>query len=356
MMSNTVLVVDDMALYRTVISRALEEAGFTVVGKSANGTVGLADLQRLTPALMTLDLEMPGMGGLDVLREMAKLPPTVPRPRVVVFSAHSAEGAGVTLEALRLGAADFVLKPTSADGMQAIKDRLIPALQALKPLPPPAPAVSKTPTRVPTATIAKPPLAGALQQTQRRILAIASSTGGPPALERAFKFLPATFPIPILITQHMPPVFTKVMAEQLQRISRLRVVEAVDGMVIEPGTAYVAPGDWHLQVQEINRAARIHLTQGERVLGLRPAADVMFPSVSKVFGGKVLAAIFTGMGSDGTAGGKTIKAAGAALLTQTRETCVVYGMPAAADDAGLADGHFTPETFAETVAAYQLRW
>ena len=353
---STVLVVDDMALYRTVIGRALEEAGFTVVGKAANGAGGLADLQRLAPALMTLDLEMPGMGGLDVLREMAKLPSTVPRPQVVVFSAHSAEGAGVTLEALRLGAVDFVLKPTSADGMQAIKDRLIPALQALKPPPLAVRAIGQSPSRIPTTAIVKPPAAATLQLQQRRILIIASSTGGPPALERAFKFLPANFPVPILITQHMPPVFTKVMAEHLQRISRIRVVEADDGMVLEPGTAYVAPGDWHLQVNEVNHVARIHLVQSERIFGLRPAADVMFPSVAKIFGGKVLAAIFTGMGSDGTAGGKVIKAAGAALLTQTRESCVVYGMPAAADDAGLADGHFTPETFAETVAAYQLRW
>ena len=269
MSSGTVLVVDDMALYRTVISRALEEVGLTVVGKSANGAACLADLQRLTPALMTLDLEMPDMGGLDVLREMAKLPPSVPRPRVVVFSAHSVEGAGVTLEALRLGAADFVLKPTTADGMHAIRNRLIPALQALKPPAHSAPALGAKPSHVPTTSIAKPPAAAASQHAQRRILAIASSTGGPPALERAFKCLPAAFPVPILITQHMPQVFTQVMAEHLQRISRVQVVEAVDGMTIEPGTAYVAPGDWHLQVKDVNHVPRIHLTQGERVFGLR---------------------------------------------------------------------------------------
>ncbi len=348
----SVLVVDDVAVFRTVITVALEHAGFQVVGAAATGAEALDLIQRLRPALMTLDLAMPGMGGLDVLRAMTRLPPDLRLPRVVVFSAHSADGAGATMEALRLGAGDFVLKQGGADGASAIAEHLIPALRALQtaaPTPPPRTAVATG--RIPSPV----PFALPLATQQRRIVAIAASTGGPPALELAFRHLPADLPVPIVITQHMPPVFTAVFAEHLQRVGRLRVVEAEDGMRLEPAVAYIAPGDWHLTVAEIEGAPRIVLNRSPAIFGLRPAADVMFASLARVFGGRVVAVIFTGMGCDGTAGAQTLKAAGAAVLTQTRETCVVYGMPAAADQAGLADAHFTPEGFTRALSGFNLR-
>jgi two-component system chemotaxis response regulator CheB len=365
----SVLIVDDTALYRSVIAREVTAAGLEVIGKASGGSQALLDIERLKPDLVTLDLEMPDLPGIEVLRALRQRPMNAHRPLVVVFSAHSAEGAAVTLEALRLGAADFVCKPTSSDGLAAITERLIPTLRALA-----ATRATKNPISVPPSVPARPPAAALGQPPnavpnslgkspnprliQRRILAIAASTGGPPALETALPQLAADFPVPVLITQHMPPLFTKVLAESLAKRCRLKVCEATDGMAIRPGYIFIAPGGMHLSV--VSRAPgedpQTKLTDEPPIFGLRPAADIMFPSIGKTFGGAVLMAIFTGMGSDGTMGGKALKAAGGALLTQTKETCTVYGMPHAANEAGLADGFFTPANFADTLTAWRLAW
>lgn len=352
-MASTVLVVDDSAIYRSVIGRAVSSApGLAVAEQVASGQAALEAMQRLQPDLMTLDLEMPGMDGMGVLKAMAALPSTVKRPKTILFSAHSAEGAQITLDALQLGAADFILKPTAADGMAAITDRLIPRLIALSG----GPSLAPAPTTVapPPRTTTAPPIPD--RATQRRVVAIASSTGGPQALEQALVPIPATFPVPILIAQHMPPLFTQVMAQHLAKRCRIRVVEAADGMPLAPGTAYIAPGDWHMAVAQRQNGPAISLNQGGRIFGLRPAADALFPSVAEVFGKQVIAAIFTGMGTDGAMGVKPIRAKGGAVLTQEKASCVVYGMPQAVDALGIVDGHFTPAGFHQAVSAYRLGW
>ncbi len=341
-----VLVVDDQALYRAAICRSLEEApSLQVVGRAASGREAIDRIRELRPDLVTLDMEMPDMDGIAVLEALAGMP--APRPRVVVFSAQSAAAAAATVRALALGAADFVLKPTAAEGAAAISDRLVPRLVAL------------APGAAPAAAPAAPPRAAArpgLFTTRRRIIASASSTGGPNALEEAVRSLPAGLPVPLLIAQHMPALFTASLAERLDRVGRVRVVEAQDGMPVQPGWAYLAPGDWHMTVQDAGGVPTVRLNQGERVFNLRPAADVTFPTVARQFGPAVLAAVFTGMGCDGTAGCQAIHAAGGAVITQTAGSCVVYGMPEAVDRAGIADLHFTPDTFGAALARFALAW
>ncbi len=350
-MPASVLVVDDSAIYRNVIGRTITQTpGLTLADQVASGQAALEAIPRLQPDLMTLDLEMPILDGLGVLRALDALPRTIRRPRVVLFSAHGSQGAVATLEALRLGAADFILKPTAADGMAAITDRLIPRLLAL--MSPSTGNLSVAPAAVAAPAAPRiPDLA-----TQRRVLTIAASTGGPQALEQALKLFPASFPIPIVIAQHMPPMFTAVMAQHLAKQCRIRVVEGVDGAYLEPGTAYIAPGDWHMAVALQQNRPCIALNQGERIFGLRPAADALFPSIAEVFGRQTLAAIFTGMGVDGSAGARLLRAKGAAVLTQEQGSCVVYSMPQAVDKLGLSDAHFTPAGFYQAVTTYRLAW
>lgn len=342
-----VLVVDDQALYRAAICRSLEEApSLQVVGRAASGREAIERIRELKPDLVTLDMEMPDMDGVAVLEALAGMPG--PRPRVVVFSAQSPAAAAATVRALAMGAADFVLKPTAAEGAAAITDRLVPRLVAL------APGVA-------TATASARPAAGpaprpGLFTTRRRVVAIASSTGGPNALDEAVRSLPGSLPVPVLIAQHMPALFTASLAERLDRIGRIRVVEARDGMPVQPGWAYLAPGDWHMTVQDSGGASVLRLNQGERVFNLRPAADVTFPTVARQFGPAVLAAVFTGMGCDGAVGCQAIHAAGGAVLTQSAASCVVYGMPEAVDRAGITDLHFTPDTFGAALSRFALAW
>ncbi|MFM2092501.1 MAG: chemotaxis-specific protein-glutamate methyltransferase CheB, partial [Planctomycetota bacterium] len=285
-----VLVVDDQALYRAAICRSIEDAPtLEVVGRAASGREALERIHELAPDLVTLDMEMPDMDGLAVLTALAAR--SGPRPRVVVFSAQSAAAAAATVGALALGAADFVLKPTAAEGAAAISDRLIPRLVALAGIPG-APARPATPAQ------ARPGLA----TVRRRIIAIASSTGGPNALDEAVRGFTAAPPVPVVIVQHMPALFTTSLAERLDRLGPLRVAEARDGMPLLPGHAYLAPGDWHLEVVDAGGTPTTRLHQGDRVFNLRPAADITFPSVVRVFGPAVVAAVFTGMGCDGAAG------------------------------------------------------
>ncbi len=355
-MTASVLVVDDQAIYRSVIVHAISDTpGLRVAGSAPDGHQALRAIGELQPDLLTLDLEMPGLDGLGVLRAIAALPADQPRPQVVVFSSHRADSADSTMTALRLGAVDFLVKPTAKEGHTAITERLVPRLLAL------AAGISTpavTARYVPRQTTRLTASAGhvADRQRPRRIVAIASSTGGPLALEQAFTPLPADFPVPIVVVQHMPPLFTGVMAEHLAKRCRLRVVEAAAGMRVAPGTIYIAPGDGHLELRQAGNQVECAITHGERVFGLRPAADVLFPSVAACFGGEVLAAVFTGMGRDGAEGLRPLRDQGAAVLTQSASSCVVYGMPEAVDRLGYADGHFVPNGFAMAVASWALRW
>lgn len=351
-MPASVLVVDDSAIYRSVISRCITSSeGLQVAGQAGDGHAAVRAIKDLRPDLVTLDLEMPGLDGIGVLKALREQPAGAHRPLIILFSAHTRQGAETTLECLRLGATDFLLKPTSSDGLAAITDRLVPRLQGLArsiALPP------RAPPRIGAGAPASAPVR--TRAGVNRLLVIASSTGGPQALQAALPALPSPFPVPILVVQHMPPLFTAVMSEHLAKLCRNRVGEAVDGEVLQPGRIYVAPGDYHMAIARQDRQVVVRLNQGERFCGLRPAAEALLPSVAEVFGGQVVTAVFTGMGNDGAAGCKILKNAGACILTQTQESCVVYGMPQAVDQLGISDGHFTPDTFAASLAGYTFAW
>jgi two-component system chemotaxis response regulator CheB len=273
-----------------------------------------------------------------------------------MFSTLSAAGASATLEALAAGATDYVTKPSNvgsiAESIAAVREQLIPKIHALagrsqttgsppRPVagglrrltPPPAPVRTGEP-RTPAAP-ARPLRSG--PQGRVDLIALGSSTGGPDALTKVLMGLPADLPVPIVVTQHMPPVFTRMFAERLDRSTPLKVVEAADGMELTPGTVYVAPGEKHLVLHRRGTAVLIQLSGAPPENSCRPAVDVMFRSVAQLYGASAYAVVLTGMGHDGRAGAKLLREAGAEVLAQDEATSVVWGMPGAVVGAGLAD-------------------
>ncbi len=320
-----VLIVDDSAVFRRAVAGELTaDPAIEVVGTAANGRIALAKLAHAVPDLVVLDVEMPELDGLATLREIRKTHPKLP---VIMFSAVTERGAAATLDALALGATDYFPKP-SAGGLDAslrvIREELIPEIKALctRPatLPPP------------------PPVGGAVPAAGRvDVVAVAASTGGPNALADLFDGLPADFPVPVVIAQHMPPMFTRQLAERLSARFALRVEEGRAGGVLTPGHAWVAPGDYHMVVARDAAGVRVALNQDPPEQSCRPAADVTFRSVAKVYGPAALGVVLTGMGQDGLRGCEAIRAAGGRVVVQDEATSVVWGMPGAVARAGLAD-------------------
>lgn len=332
-----VLVVDDSAVVRTLIARVLGEAeGIEVVASASNGRIALERIEEFEPDLITLDIEMPEMDGLETVETIRKRGWGMP---VIMFSTLSEHGGAATMKALALGASDYVAKPANvgkvSEGIAAISRELVPKVLALcekkstraaeKPV---APTVERSPLR---------PRAGTIDVPSVDLLVIGSSTGGPQALSRVLSAMPPDLPFPIAIVQHMPPLFTRLFASQLDRASRLEVFEATDGMIMEPGCAYVAPGDYHMKVRRTARVPKVELDQGPQENSCRPAVDVLFRSAAKVYGGNVLAIVLTGMGVDGTEGARHVRDHGGRIVVQDEETSVVWGMPGSISRAGLAD-------------------
>ncbi len=320
-----VLVVDDSALMRKLIPKILEQdASIEVVGTAIDGHFGLKKIDDLAPDVVTLDLEMPGLNGIDTLKEIMRrwrLP-------VIVVSSHSTAGAAITLKALTLGAFDFVAKPKDVSArMPEIAGELIKKIRAA------AQSAGVQTQFLPGEVGGKQP--GKLRPVApTHIVAIGVSTGGPNALQYLFSKLPLEFSGSILVVQHMPDGFTELFAKRLDESCPIRVKEAQSGDLLVAGRALICPGNRHMKIKKLPLGNVALLGDEAPVNGHRPSVDVLFHSVAEEFGSQAMGLLMTGMGEDGAAGLGEIRAAGGFTVAQSQETCVVFGMPKAAIERG----------------------
>lgn len=346
-----ILVVDDSAVMRSLLRTVVTtDSALEVAGTAADGASALTAIATLRPDMILLDVEMPVMDGLVTLREMRKRGFKMP---VIMCSSLTQRGAKVTIEALAGGASDYVTKPAGqADRETAVRtlsQQLVPKIKALTQdvattsVPAPQPFSPLAPRRVAQSNIL--PMGGPAPVRQQAlnmaptVLAIGVSTGGPAALDILLPIIPANFPLPILIVQHMPELFTKLFAERLNSRCRFPVVEAAQGATVVPGTAYIARGNWHMEVlggAHPTAPPTLNLTQAAPENHCRPAVDVLFRSVARQYGNGVLAVVLTGMGSDGMLGCRVIREQGGGVIAQDQATSTVWGMPGAVTNAGLA--------------------
>ncbi len=322
-----ILIVDDSAAVRRLLRLALsEDPELEVAGVAANGRIALALLEQNVPDVVTLDIEMPEMDGLAALAQIRKSHPRLP---VIMFSTLTERGAIATLDALSLGASDYVTKPTMvadpARAITSIRQQLIPRIKSF----------------CRRADIA--PVRPTLRPGSRNnggfpieLLAIGTSTGGPNALAEVLAALPADFPVPVVIVQHMPATFTRFLAERLARVCPLPVREAAAGAKLLPGEVWIAPGDHHLIVSGIRSSCSLQLVQTPPENSCRPSVDVLFRSVAPVFRQGLLAVVMTGMGQDGLRGAESVCAMGGRVWAQDAATSVVWGMPGFVVQRGLA--------------------
>lgn len=320
-----VLVVDDSALMRKLIPQILEaDPSIEVVGTAMDGNFCLKKIEELKPNVVTLDLEMPGMNGIDTLKEIMRSH----RLPVIVVSSHSTEGASVTLKALGLGAFDFVTKPQDVSAhMGETAAELIAKIHAAAGCKIVRPGTFQAPAR---------PEKIPAGNTPSRLVAIGISTGGPQALEYLLAQLPPDFPGAIVVVQHMPEGFTDMFARRLDELCSLQVKEAQSGDMLLAGRVLICPGSRHVKVKRLAMGDVVILNEEERVNGHRPSADVLFNSVAEEFGPLAVAVLMTGMGDDGAQGLGAVKKAGGMTIAQSEESCVVFGMPKAAIERGYA--------------------
>ncbi|MGA9528134.1 MAG: chemotaxis response regulator protein-glutamate methylesterase [Terriglobales bacterium] len=329
-----VLIVDDSAVVRRCLSNIMEaDPEMAVAGTAGTGEIALSRIAELNPSLVTLDVEMPGLDGIETLVEIRKRYPRLP---VIMFSSLTGPGAAATVEALARGASDYCVKrgAGSAGGVnEYIQQELIPKIKALCATP--AFAVSAP---LPAPVVHHPHPAVLLQKQARvEVLAIGTSTGGPNALAALIPTFPRDFPVPVVMVQHMPPMFTNLLAGRLDLLTTLNVQEAKAGEKLEPGYVWIAPGDYHMTVVRRGSDCMIELNQDPPENSCRPAVDVLFRSVAHAYGGHALAVVLTGMGSDGTRGAGAIREAGGAIIVQDEASSVVWGMPGSIVAANLAD-------------------
>ncbi len=347
-----VLIVDDAVVIRRLVGDVLgADPDIEVVGTAANGRIGLQKITQCNPDVVTMDVEMPDMDGIATLKELRKTWLKLP---VIMFSTLTERGAAATLDALQAGASDYVTKPANVGsvtaGLEAVRRDLIPKIKALAGrTAAPAPVAAVPPPSRQVATLALPH-APANQAGQVNIVAIGVSTGGPNALAAILPALPAGLPVPIVIVQHMPPMFTRLLAERLDAQSAIKVAEGRAGMTLEPGHAYIAPGDFHMTLQKRGTAMTIAVNQEPPENSCRPAVDVLFRSVVAQFGSSTLGVILTGMGQDGLRGCELIRESGGQVIAQDEASSVVWGMPGFVARAGLADRVLPLNTIAGELA------
>lgn len=333
-----VLIVDDSAFMRNALSSMLtSDPEIKIVGTARDGIEAIEKVASLKPDVVTMDVEMPRMDGITALKHIMEKTP-VP---VIMVSSLTVDGAKVTLDALDLGAMDFIPKNLSDLSINIVKIRemLIDKIKQIAKRGVPKRLIQKPATSSAKAT--EPPPVIPMRITGERkagILAIGTSTGGPKALQDIIPKLPKNFPVPIVIAQHMPPNFTGPFAERLNQLSQIEVKEAKDGDMLKPGVAYIAPGKGHMRVKRL-RGIEVGVTISENKEDFiyRPSVDALMSSVAEVYPGRALGVILTGMGNDGLKGMMQMKKTGSRIFAQNEETCVVYGMPKAVVDAGIAD-------------------
>jgi len=328
-----VMIVDDAIVMRRLISGVLEkDADLEILSTAANGKIAVEKVLRLNPDIVTMDVEMPEMNGIEATRELRKRGFKGP---IIIFSTLTTKGARSTLDALHAGASDYVAKPANVghamESLQVLEKELVPKVKALcrhlLPLKPFA-GIQKRATTEQSAS---------RRFTQRpNLLCIGSSTGGPNALDTIFEAIPAHLPVPVLLVQHMPPLFTQHFTERLEKRFRLHFIEAEEGMSLKAGAVYVAPGGKHMEVGG-SLTPKIHLTDDPPVHYCRPAVDVMLNSVSNLPALHPLTVILTGMGCDGLAGCERLFHAGHPVIAQDEASSVVWGMPGHVVESGLAD-------------------
>ncbi len=361
----SVLIVDDSALMRNLVGRIVDSAaGLKTAGKAMNGVFALQKIEKLDPDVIVLDLEMPEMNGIQFLEERKKRGIDIP---VIILSSLAQKGAKITMDALSLGASDFIMKPSGSvsEDIHAVSDSLITLLKGYgekyqrlkrstkkaKSAPSPAPRVdiAAPPPRIKPK--APPPKeAPRKKEAALECIAIGISTGGPNALRHVFSQLDKDLPLPILVVQHMPPGFTVEFAKSLDRICPLSVSEAKEGDLVKPGRVLIAPGNKHIEIEKRRLASMIHLSDAPPVNGHRPSADILFASVAKEYKEKAMAVIMTGMGRDGAKEIGTIHELGGITLAQDEASCVVYGMPKSAIEAGVIQHVVALDKMAETIS------
>ncbi|GAK59103.1 chemotaxis response regulator protein-glutamate methylesterase 1 [Candidatus Vecturithrix granuli] len=326
-----VLIVDDAVVFRRGISEMLSDVPYIeVVGTAANGKIALMKIPSLKPDAMILDVEMPEMDGIETLKALRELHPSI---KVIMLSIHTTRGAEKTLEALSLGAIDFVEKPSGSNDyrthFQTIRGDLLPKLRLLKLQQSfQLPEKRQVPPKQRTTSI---------RHQDCEIIAIASSTGGPNALNVILPDIVTNANVGILIVQHMPPLFTKQFALSLDQKLTYTVCEASTGDAVSANTIFIAPGNYHMIVRQVGKDHRIALHQGPLENGCRPSADVLFRSVAEIYGKKALGIVLTGMGKDGLEGVKAMKAREATIIAQDKDTSIAWGMPRSVVEAELAD-------------------
>jgi len=359
-----VLVVDDAVVFRKGISDALSgEPDVLVIGTAPNGRLALQKMALNLPDLVILDVEMPEMDGLATVTEIRKRWPKLP---VIMCSALTTEGARVTLQALERGANDFVTKPVSmsmTESLAHFSRELLPRIRSscrqllgnsdsgvLPGMNLPVSTAIK-----PTTTAPRPPALRPFGDQRIDLVVIGVSTGGPNALAEVIPLLPGDLPVPVLIVQHMPAMFTKLLAERLASKSAVKVEEASAGIIAKPGQVWIAPGGHHMTVSRVGTEFRLALNNDPPENSCRPAADVLFRAASQTCGGSTLAVVLTGMGEDGLSGCRLITQAGGLVIVQDKNSSVVWGMPGAVAKAGLADKQLPlPEIAGEIVTRLRI--